>query len=91
VYATAKKLTWTGDHALGGSATTTVTMAGGKTLRHVVTAGNSNCEAGSADPDCGKIIPQPQPDIRKVSDTTAGRPRAVCCALTSVLPVLLPE
>ncbi|MFJ2741456.1 hypothetical protein ACIO3O_17530 [Streptomyces sp. NPDC087440] len=67
--AAGQRLTWKGDLAVGQEAVITyqvvVTNAGNKYLRNVVSSGDSNCEAGSDDPDCREILPKPGLEIRK--------------------------
>ncbi|ATL30672.1 internalin, putative [Streptomyces formicae] len=77
--ATAKTLTWTGDLAVGAKATVTytvtVTNAGDKYLRNVVTGDTSgNCPPDSKDPDCRTVLPEPGLEIKKTSSAKKAEP-----------------
>ncbi|GLZ78668.1 hypothetical protein Afil01_34750 [Actinorhabdospora filicis] len=71
-------LTWTGDLAVGESATivykVTVTNAGDKILRNAVSGEDSNCPAGSTDPDCSTVTPTPNLTITKTASATTAKP-----------------
>ncbi|MFB9926718.1 hypothetical protein ACFORO_07400 [Amycolatopsis halotolerans] len=79
---TAPKLTWTGDLAVGASATITYSVTvknpdpGDHKLTNVVTSttpGN-NCAAGSADPRCGTTTPVSGIRISKTADPASAKP-----------------
>ncbi|MEW2389583.1 isopeptide-forming domain-containing fimbrial protein [Streptomyces venezuelae] len=76
--ATAKKLTWTGDLPVGDKATVTytvtVTNAGDKYLRNVVSGDDSNCPKDSKDPDCREVLPEPGLEIRKTASPKRAEP-----------------
>ncbi|MFJ2768163.1 LPXTG cell wall anchor domain-containing protein [Streptomyces sp. NPDC087300] len=76
--ATAKKLTWTGDLPVGAKATVTytvtVTNAGDKYLRNVVSGDDSNCPPDSKDPDCREVLPEPGLEIKKTSSAKTAEP-----------------
>ncbi|MFB6893664.1 hypothetical protein ACFCX4_30585, partial [Kitasatospora sp. NPDC056327] len=73
-----RALTWNGDLAVGATATVTytvtVTGAGDKVLRNTVTAADSNCPPGSADPACRSVIPRPLLSVRKSAAPASARP-----------------
>ncbi|MET8685984.1 DUF11 domain-containing protein [Streptomyces sp. NPDC004732] len=76
--AAAQTLTWTGDLAVGAKATVTytvtVTNAGDKYLRNVVSGDDSNCPPDSKDPDCRKVLPEPGLEIKKTSSAKTAEP-----------------
>ncbi|CCH30118.1 DUF11 domain-containing protein [Actinosynnema sp. NPDC047251] len=79
--AAGQKLTWTGDLAVGATATVTytvtVTNAGDQFLRNVVSGDGSNCPPGSDDPDCQVVLPKPQLGIVKSVSATSVKPGEV--------------
>ncbi|MEV0676458.1 DUF11 domain-containing protein [Actinosynnema sp. NPDC050436] len=72
------KLTWTGDLAVGATATVTyrvtVTNGGNEFLRNVVTGDGSNCPPGSDDPACTSVLPKPALEIAKAVSATSAKP-----------------
>ncbi|MFF0741844.1 hypothetical protein ACFYVL_15720 [Streptomyces sp. NPDC004111] len=76
--AAAKSLTWSGDLAVGATATITyevvVTNAGDRYLRNVVSGDDSNCPPGSTDPDCREVLPRPGLEIRKTAAPASAKP-----------------
>ncbi|WP_306333402.1 DUF11 domain-containing protein [Streptomyces sp. KL118A] len=76
--AAAQTLTWTGDLPVGAKATVTytvtVTNAGDKYLRNVVSGDDSNCPPDSKDPDCREVLPEPGLEIRKSSSAKTAEP-----------------
>ncbi|MFB8201178.1 DUF7927 domain-containing protein, partial [Kitasatospora purpeofusca] len=74
----ARVLTWTGDLAVGATATitytVTVTNTGDTYLRNTATATDSNCPPGSTDPSCRSVIPRPTLNVRKTSAPASARP-----------------
>jgi uncharacterized repeat protein (TIGR01451 family)/LPXTG-motif cell wall-anchored protein len=72
---TAPKLTWTGDLAVGQTATITYSFkvntpdTGDGTFINGVLAPGSNCAAGSTDPNCQVILPAPQYDYGDAPDS----------------------
>ncbi|MFJ9696295.1 LPXTG cell wall anchor domain-containing protein [Kitasatospora sp. NPDC101183] len=71
---TAPTLTWTGDLAVGQSATVTYSVkvnnptSGAHRLRNAVTADNSNCLPGSTDPACSTTTPVGGLAVKKTAD-----------------------
>ncbi|MFE0022960.1 GEVED domain-containing protein [Amycolatopsis sp. NPDC059021] len=77
----APKLTWTGDLAVGASATVKYSVTvknpitGDHQLRNTVsTSVPGNCEPGSTDPQCSTTTPLPGMTIEKKSDKQAANP-----------------
>ncbi|MEV7597182.1 hypothetical protein AB0O91_07285 [Kitasatospora sp. NPDC089797] len=78
---TSPTISWTGDLAVGRSATVTysvqVTDPGSGTarqLRNAVTSKDSNCPAGSTDPACSTDTPVGGLSVRKTSDVARAKP-----------------
>ncbi|MEU4804268.1 GEVED domain-containing protein [Actinosynnema sp. NPDC023587] len=79
---TAPNLTWTGDLAVGASATVTYTVTvnnpdtGDKSLKNQIasTTRGNNCPAGSTDPSCATSTPGRELTIQKTSDKPAANP-----------------
>ncbi|MEV0675655.1 GEVED domain-containing protein [Actinosynnema sp. NPDC050436] len=88
---TAPNLTWTGNLAIGASATITYTVTvknpdpGDKRLKNQITSttrGN-NCPAGSTDPSCSTTTPGRELTLRKTVDKQTANPgEAVTYAVT---------
>ncbi|MEK2492765.1 hypothetical protein WN990_24750 [Kitasatospora purpeofusca] len=76
----APKLSWSGDLAVGASATVTYSVtvnqrpSGDKQLLNTVVAPDSTCPPGSTDPACSTTVPVRHLDVRKTSDRTSAKP-----------------
>ncbi|MGW2401704.1 DUF7927 domain-containing protein [Kitasatospora sp. NPDC001664] len=76
----APTLSWTGDLAVGASATVTYSVTvnnpatGDKQLANTVVAPDSTCPPGSTDPNCSTVVPVKHLTVKKTSDHTSAMP-----------------
>ncbi|MFJ8043942.1 isopeptide-forming domain-containing fimbrial protein [Kitasatospora sp. NPDC096147] len=77
---TAPVLSWTGDLAIGATATITYSLTvnnpatGDRQLANAVVSPDSNCPPDSTDPSCSTVTPVKHLNVRKTSDRTSAMP-----------------